>query len=269
MKESQEKLLPVVEPLPSKQPKETPCWERTAHAMGGCWGRTAHAYRETVFLAVLGYNAFLVLSYFSWTFGLTRALAASTSCVAAAFAARGLCAWCVAGCAWAALALGGACKAALCIALVRTARDCGDVSFALAHLEDAGAYADGSKWRGLFWGCTATDMAFFALCQTCAAVYGPATDTHTFWGPVAVLMSIVLPICTGLNFGTVLGSQLLVACAARNQCLAELQHSKGCCGRCCWWYLRMTVGEPFRLAILLAVLWSIARSFRASTCEPV
>jgi hypothetical protein len=84
-----------------------------------------------------------------------------------------------------------------------------------------------------------------------------------------VLMSIVLPICTGLNFGTVLGSQLLVACAARNQCLAELQHSKGCCGRCCWWYLRMTVGEPFRLAILLAVLWSIARSFRASTCEPV
>ena len=251
-----EELLPLhVETRPKE--KET------------CCARASHAYRDAIFLAVILYTAFLVFSYFSFTLQLTRGLSARPSCVASAFAERGLCGWCAAGCAWAALALGGACKLAMCTALVQTARECGDVSFALAHLEDAGAYADGSKWRALFVGSLLTDMAFFALCQATAAVAHAPLAWYTYWDWMANFSNVFIPISTSLNFGSVMATQLLVLCAARDRRLAELQHSKGCCGQCCWGLARWAVGVPFKAVLLGLVVWSLVHSASAKACEPV
>lgn len=200
-----------------------------------------------------------------WTVNLAVALAQSDSCVAKGFESRGLCGWCTAAAAFAVLAVGGAFKLQLAYHLVQETRLTGDASFALAHLEDAAAFADGSKFRRAFLGSTLHDLLQFILYEVVASVSRPPVYFDTLGDALAFLLNILMPFTTAYNWSSVIGSQLLVVCEKKGGCLYTRHHSTAFKDKCCYGCIKSLVVFQIFLVTFPVVFfglfysWAVAR----------
>ena len=245
--------------LPSPKPPSPPT----------CYQRCLHRYDRARFTLTLAYTALGVFTTAYWTIQLTRNLAAPSSCVAAGYAEHSLCGWCVAGVAWPGLAVLAVARLGMCRELLACARELGDVSIALAHYEDVTAYSDGSRWRALFLVSVAMDLLFFSLTQVQAIAARPPMNFKTASDVLMSFLAIYLPLTTAANFGQAIGSQLVARCARKEgTTLHKLQRDKRCCSQCRFRCVQRCVAEPFRLALLGAVAYSLVSSISAKVCTP-
>lgn len=240
---------PLLPPSPSSPSKRT---------------RLSACQTSTTFSILLFNLLFCTANSAWWTVNLAVSLAQSDSCVAKGFESRGLCGWCTAAAAFAALAVGGTYKLQLIFYLVQETRLTGDASFALAHLEDAAAFADGSKFRRAFLGSTLHDLLFFVLYQVQASVSRPPVNFDTLGGSLSFLLNILMPFTTAYNWSSMFGSQLLVVCEKKGGCLYTRHHSTAFRDKCCYGCIKSIVVFQMFVLTFPIVLFGLFYSWAAA-----